>query len=134
MSGESIDLVRSLYEAFARGDVPAVLAKFDPDVEWHEAEGMPYGGVHRGPDAIVQNVFGPVTQDVADFSVTPDEFFESGDEVVTIGRYRGRASESGTELDLPFAHAWTVRGGKILRMRQFVDTAKFNEVLAGQPA
>ena len=42
---DNLEAVRSVYDAFARGDVPAVLAVLGPDVSWTEAEGFPYGGV-----------------------------------------------------------------------------------------
>jgi len=43
MSEQSIEFVKGVYGAFARGDVPAVLGAFADDIEWYEAEGMPYG-------------------------------------------------------------------------------------------
>ncbi len=64
MGGENVEFVKGLYAAFGRGDVPAVLAGFADDIEWHEALGMPYGGVYRGGDAVMQNVFGPIATDV----------------------------------------------------------------------
>ena len=131
MSEENVGVVRSVYDAFGRGDVPAALGAFDGDIEWHEAEGMPYGGVHRGPEAVAGNVLGPITTDVEGFTVTPEEFLAAGDEVVSLGRYTGRGAQSGVELDVPYAHAWTVRDGKIARFRQYTDTQKFNEMLAG---
>ena len=134
MSAGNTELIKGVYEAFGRGDVPAVLGAFDPDIEWHEADGLPYGGVHRGPDAVAGSVFGPLVEDIPDFAVVPQEFFESGDRVVTLGRYTGTARETGAQLDQPFAHAWTVRDGKIARFHQYVDTVKFNEVLTAQPA
>ena len=134
MPGENSEVVRGIYEAFGRGDVPAVLGSFDAEIEWHEAHGLPYGGVYRGPDAVAQNVFGPLVEDIPDFTVAPAEFFESGDRVVALGRYTGTAKESGAELDVPFAHEWTVRDGKVVHFHQHVDTVKFNEVLAAQPA
>ena len=33
--------VRRLYDAFARGDIPAVVGTLAADVEWIEAEGGP---------------------------------------------------------------------------------------------
>jgi ketosteroid isomerase-like protein len=30
----SSDVVRGLYDAFGRGDIPAVLGQFDPAIEW----------------------------------------------------------------------------------------------------
>jgi ketosteroid isomerase-like protein len=71
MSEQSVEVVKRAYAAFAEGDVPAVLAAFADDIEWHEAEGMPYGGLYRGGEAVVQNVFGPISQDVEGFALTP---------------------------------------------------------------
>jgi hypothetical protein len=45
---DRVNLVRRAYEAFGNGDVPAVAAML-AETEWHEAEGMPYGGVYKGP-------------------------------------------------------------------------------------
>jgi ketosteroid isomerase-like protein len=86
MGAESVEVVRGVYEAFGRGDVGAVLGAMTDDVEWSEAEGMPYGGVYRGGNAIAQSVLVPITTDLADFSVTPEEFLLSGDTVATVVR------------------------------------------------
>jgi ketosteroid isomerase-like protein len=64
----NVELVRGVYDAFARGDVDAVFAAMKPDIEWDESEGMPYGGVYHGRDAIVANVFGPILSDVEGFT------------------------------------------------------------------
>jgi uncharacterized protein len=53
MSEENVAQVRSGYEAFARGDVDAVLALLDPDIDWHPAI-APILGVEtlRGREAV----------------------------------------------------------------------------------
>ena len=51
------DIIKGLYDAFAKGDVPVVLAAMDPMINWTEAEGFLYGGTYIGPDAILANVF-----------------------------------------------------------------------------
>ena len=131
MGEQSEELVRDVYEAFARGDVPAVLGAMAADMEWHEAEGMPYGGVYHGGEAVAQNVFGPITQDVVDFAVTAEEFIASGDAVAAVVRYTGTGKATGKKLDLPVVHVWKVRNGKLEQFRQFIDTAKFLEVVPG---
>jgi uncharacterized protein len=131
---QNVKVVKGIYDAFGKGDVPAVLAAMADDIEWHEAEGMPYGGVYHGGEAVAENVFGPITQDVADFTVTPEEFVASGDTVAVVGRYTGTGKSSGNGLDVPFVHVWDARGGKIARFRQFVDTAKFLEVVPAEVA
>jgi uncharacterized protein len=35
----NVEIVRGMYEGFARGDVDAVLGALDPNIEWTEAEG-----------------------------------------------------------------------------------------------
>jgi uncharacterized protein len=131
MGEQSEELVRAVYEAFGRGDVPAVLGAMAADIEWHEADGMPYGGVYHGGEAVAQNVFGPITQDVVDFAVTAEEFIASGDAVAAVVRYTGTGRATGKELDLPVVHLWKVRNGKVEEFRQFIDTVKFREVVPG---
>jgi ketosteroid isomerase-like protein len=134
VADQSVEIVEGTYAAFARGDVPGVLAAMADDIEWHEAEGMPYGGVHRGGDAVVRNVFGPITADIDDFAVTPIELIPSGDTVAVVARYTGTGKSTGKKLDLEVVHVWDVRDGKIVRFRQFPDTVKFLEVVPSEVA
>ena len=39
----NVEAIREAYAAFGRGDVPAVLAVLDPNIEWMEPEGYPWG-------------------------------------------------------------------------------------------
>jgi uncharacterized protein len=134
MSDHAVSAVKAGYDAFGRGDVPAVLGAMTEDIEWHEAEGLPYGGVYHGPQAIAENVFGPLTTDVPDFALTPEEYIASGDTVVAVVRYTGTGKSTGKELDLHAVHVWDVRDGKLARHRQFTDTAKFLEVVPREVA
>jgi uncharacterized protein len=129
MEEQNTGVVRGLYEAFGRGDVPGVLGAMTDDVEWVEAEGMPYGGVYHGGDEVAQNVFGPIVGDIPDFAVTPEEYVASGSTVAVVVRYSGTAKETGNTLNLPAVHVWDVRGDKVARFRQFIDTVKFSEAV-----
>ena len=134
MAEDSVDVVRGVYEAFGRGDVAAVLGAMAEDVEWHEAEGMPYGGVYRGGQAVAENVFGPIIRDVSNFAVSPEELIGSGDTVAAVVRYTGTGQATGKQLDLPVVHVWDVRDGKIACFRQFIDTAMYLEVVPAPEA
>ena len=123
MSDDRMSAVQSVYEAFGRGDVER-LTELLRDIEWHEAEGMPYGGTYRGAQAIFENVFGPIGSDVQGFSARPDELIPAGDDrVLALGRYRGTGSAG--ELDAGYAHLWTVNGGRLVKFVQYADTHKF---------
>jgi uncharacterized protein len=108
-----------------------VLADLDPEVEWHQAQGLPHGGLYRGRDAVSRNVFEPLDAEWwSEFSAVPDEFLDAGEQVVALGRYRGTAKATGKLLDVPFVHVWTLRDGRATRFRQFLDTAGWVEALA----
>jgi hypothetical protein len=56
----NVQMMRDLYAALGRGDMPAVLGAMDPGIEWREAEGNPYepsGKAWLGTGAVVQNLF-----------------------------------------------------------------------------
>ena len=129
MSQENVEVAKRTYEAFGRGDVPAVLENFDPAVEWHAAEGLPWGGQHDGPQAVAENVFGAVMAAVDGFALDVDRFLDSGDYVVALGRYSGTGKQSGKPLDAAFAHVWELDDGKLKRFLHYTDTARFNEAL-----
>jgi ketosteroid isomerase-like protein len=134
MEGQNIEIVRNVYEAFGRGDVAGVLGAMTDDMEWHEAEGMPYGGVYHGGEEVAQNVFGPILEDIPDFSVTPEEFIASGSTVAVVARYAGTAKATGNALNLQAVHVWDVRDDKVARFRMFIDTVKFLEAVPAEVA
>jgi ketosteroid isomerase-like protein len=124
----SLDTVRSFYASLARGDVPAVLALLDPDIEWTEAERFPYyGGTWHGPDAIVKGLFEPLGRDWSSFAVNAEQFVTEGEQVVGFGRYVGTNKGTGRSVTAAFAHHWSVHAGKIVRFVQHTDTAKVLE-------
>jgi len=59
MSQENVQLIRGVYEAFGRGDIPAVLAQMDQSIEWNEAENFIYAdrNPYVGPQAVLEGVF-----------------------------------------------------------------------------
>ena len=127
----AVELVKRSYEAFARDDLDGVLADMHPEIEWHQAQGLPHGGFYRGLDEVRRNIFEPLDAEWwHEFSADPDEFLDAGDEVVVLGRYRGIAKGTGKRLDVPFVHVWTVEGDKAVRFRQFLDTRGWVEALS----
>ena len=130
MSEENVNVAEQTYEAFGRGDVPAVLENFQPDVEWHAAEGLPWGGVHNGRDAVAQDVFGALMAAFDDFALHLERFVDSDDFVVALGRYSGKGKQGGKPLDAAFAHVWEFEDGKLKRFQHHTDTVKFQEAMS----
>lgn len=63
------------------------------------------------------------------FSVTPDEFIDGGNQIVSLGRVGGTYKETGKPLDCAFAHVWDLQDGKAIRFRQYVDSALMVEAM-----
>ena len=121
--------IRSLYEAFARGDVPAVLGALAPDVRWTEAEGFPYGGTYSGPQAVLVNVFMKLGGEWEGFAAVPRELVSEGETVVAIGTYSGKFKASGKSMQTPYVHVWKFKGGKVQTFEQHTDTAVVQRAL-----
>ena len=118
----SVATIRSLYDAFARGDVPAVIAALDAEVEWIEAEGGPYGGRFVGPQAVLDNVFTKLGNEWKDYTASADEFIADGETVVVLGEYSGTYKVTRKPFKAPFAHVWRLKDNKVARFQQYTDT------------
>lgn len=123
-----VAVVRRLYEA--RGNPDIIRQVLAPDIRWEVVEGFPYGGVYVGLDDVLGNFFGRLFQDFESFAAVGAEFFESGDRVIALGAYTGRARATGREFIARFAHVWTLQGGKIVRLQQCADTVQVTRALA----
>ena len=126
MAEDNVGVVRRSYDAFSRGDFPAVLEMMDPEIEWVDQDSLPWGGAYRGHEAFGQHMqrFGA---NFEEFRIEPRDFLDAGDRVVVLGRFAGRAA--GGEFDVGLAHVWTLRDGKAVRVESYLDTAKVLEAL-----
>jgi hypothetical protein len=126
-----VEIVKRSYDAFERKDMEGVVGDMHEDIVWEQAQGLPHGGVYRGLAEVRRNIFDPLDAEWWDeFSAVPDEFIGDDEQVVVVGRYRGRAKGTGKLLDVPFVHIWTLRNGVAVRFRQFLDTAGWVQALA----
>ena len=126
----NIAVVRRLYEARGHPEViRQVLAK---EVRWEVVDGFPYGGVYVGLDSVLGDFFGRLFTDFDEFVANGSEFFESGERVIALGSYSGRARRSGKRFTARFAHVWTLRDGRIVRLQQCADTVQLARALVDE--
>jgi len=127
---ENIGIIDGLYQAFAKGDIPAVLGMLDPKVEWIEAEGNLYadGNPYIGPDAVLKGVFARVGVDYEFFNVVNVKLHEmSNNQVLATLRYQAKLKKNGKTIDAQVAHHWTLIDGKITKFQQHVDTKQLHD-------
>ena len=110
------EIVRALYEALGKGDVPGVLARLDPDVIVDEPNQLPYGGVHRGREVFVQSILGAM-MGYAEVAITAAEVFEGGaDEVVGTLTGTLKAHSTGERYPLTMVEIHHVEDGAVRRI------------------
>ena len=118
----NVDVIKRLYQAFAEGDLDTVSALLDPSVEWIESEGIPYGGVFIGYEAVLNGVFASIGSEWDNFKANVDQFINAGDIVITLGTDSGTYKATGKSMEAPTASIWTLKNGKVVKFRQYIDT------------
>jgi uncharacterized protein len=126
---QNVATIRSLYEAFGRGDIPYILDRLDPAVEWRTPVTVPFSkGLYRGPEEVAK-FFAGIAEYIAEPSVEALEFLAVGDRVVALLCFRGRGAASGLPFDAPEAHIWRLSEGKVVEEQTYADTAAIVQAL-----
>ena len=126
-------LAKGIYASFARGDIPAVLGAFEPNIQWREAEGNPYqpdGAAWVGPQSVVEKLFKSLGSDWDGFAVSVRTLHNAGEYVVMEGRYTGTYKPSGRKFDAQVCHVLRFSNGKLSSFQQYTDTAQLQAVMA----
>ena len=132
MSAENVEFVKSLYEAFGRGDIAYLLERMSPAFRWLPAENSPMdrGRPFIGSQDVLDNVFTRIGGEWENFKVKPERFLDAGDTVVVEGRYAGASRATGKNFDAQMLHIWVVRDGQLHEFRQYTDTAQARDVMS----
>lgn len=126
-SPTNLEIIQSVYAAYARRDFAAFYALLDPDIEVRQTRQLPWGGEYRGYDQ-VRGLFTKVAE-LTETTPTPEEYVESGETIVAIGRLSGRAKLTGKAIDVRVVHAWTLRDGRVIRYDAYMDAPAMLEAL-----
>lgn len=115
-----VPIVRAMYRALGDGNDSILARCLDPQAEWIHpmVARLPFDGARRGLPAVVRHAFrrggdGPEPR------VSAETFLEFGDGVLVVGRFLGRDEAGGEKAEEPFLHECFVRGGKIVRIREY---------------
>lgn len=135
MSGETnIAITREIFAAFGAADVAAILPMLDEKIviEFYGPSAIPYAGTWTGRDG-ARRFFETVLASVDVLEFEPDEFLSDGDKVVVTGSLHLVARSTGAAIESDFVHVITMREGRWLRFRDFMNTAVAVAAFAGGP-
>ena len=128
----NVQLAKDIYAAFSRGDIPAVLAGFHPEIQRRQAEGNPYqpdGAAWVGPQAVLEKLFMRIGAEWDGFTVNVLALHDAGEFVVMEGRYAGTYTPSSRRVDAQVCHVLRFRDDKLFSFQQYVDTAQLQTVM-----
>ena len=118
-----IDTVKAMYEAFGRGDVPAILEHLDDNVEWDtdiDGSGVPWLEPRRGK-ANIPAFF----ESLAPLNFTtfdPHTIIGEGDKVIALVHLE--VDTQGKHYSFPHeGHYWIFKNGKVVKYEHITDTA-----------
>jgi ketosteroid isomerase-like protein len=121
---QNVEIVRRGYDAFSRGDIDALVALFDDQIEWISPgpPDLPTAG-HRQGKAQVREFFATIAS-LLDFKrFEPTTFVAQGDRVVVLGEDEVTVKATGNPVSATWAHAFTLKNGKITHFHEYIDTA-----------
>jgi uncharacterized protein len=120
MSQQNIDVVRAGFEAFARGDIEAVLRLCDEDIVVNEpAEMLDTPPRHRGHSGVLET-FAAWPEQWDDYRIEILRTVDIEDRVVATLHQTGRGKSTGIPVELQTAMVFTVRDGKIAEWSIFL--------------
>ena len=113
------DPVHHAYEAFGKGDIPALLDLLTDDVLWRSPLTLPHGGTFNGREGALQ-FFTGIAANWDNLTVAVDGVGELGGGVVA-GAVTATGSRNGSAVDYSAVHLFTVANGKISSFREYLD-------------
>jgi uncharacterized protein (TIGR02246 family) len=121
---DNVQLVRRLYDAMARADMAAVAALMSDDVTFvvPGPSGLGAAGIWRGHEG-VQQCFRKLREAQRNQRLEIQELVADDDNVVVLLHVTATVLSTGKMFESDIVHFFTVKGGKIVSLRDFFDTA-----------
>ena len=127
--GKSIQVIKDLFSAIGRRDIPAILNCLDENVDWQSpATGTTVKEISwskpRHGKTEVSAFFNEVRSKLILDDMAYKTIMADGDHVVAEGSIRGNVISTGCFFRADFAMVFTIRNGKIVHFRNYYDSAE----------
>jgi ketosteroid isomerase-like protein len=116
--GEAV--LRRTYEALVRRDLAVLDELADPDFEMDLTERVLNPATYRGAEGMLR-FLGEIDELWASMDIDVERVLERGDEVLAVLLVTLTGRGSGVEMESRIAQRWTLRDGKLLRMKLYGD-------------
>ena len=121
MSQENVEIVRTAFAAFDRGDIDAVLRLCAEDIVITQPPELPDASPEQRGHRGVLEAFAIWPEQWEDYRIEILRIAPApADRVIVTTRTRGRGRQSGVEVDMEFSFVFTIRDARIREMRIYV--------------
>jgi len=131
--------VLDFFETLSTGDLDALVHHLHEDASWEPmVKDIPGAALYEGRDAIINDFLAPIRGAfrAGDPKTQVDVMVSDGDRVMVESHATG-ARADGKPYNNRYAWSLELRGGKILNIREYMDSlyvAKFFDMIPGGPA
>jgi uncharacterized protein len=117
MSETNGAIIRKAYDDFARGNIPAVFAAFDPTITWHVPGHSPLSGDFAGHDQV--GGFFQRTLELSGGAFSIDVHHVLADDDLVVALTTVNARRNGVSASFPEVHVWRLKNGKATEFREY---------------
>jgi uncharacterized protein len=130
---ENVQVVKDFFAAMSSGNRQSLLALVAEDIEWIiPGEDWPLAGTHRGHAGLAA-LLQKASDTVETSFPKPPEFVAQGDRVLVVGFATGKVKATNKTFDDDWVFAITVRNGKVMNIREYVDTQALARAASPRP-
>jgi ketosteroid isomerase-like protein len=124
MSQRNVEIVRGIYDAWARNEFPGPAHVLDAQIEYVNPAGAIESGTRYGLAAFSRAVEQVFVEGWESWQIETERFTPCGDRVAVVLRYRARGRGSRVEVEGRMSALWTIRAGKVVRFEWFQGPAE----------
>jgi hypothetical protein len=117
---DNAEILRESYEALNRGDIPSTVAVLDEDAEWHEHSELPEADSYRGREPI-RSFLEAFLESWDEFRQEIEDLLVEDGKVLVLLHMVGQGKGSGIRVEARYAHLWTMRDGRGVRIDTYTD-------------
>jgi steroid delta-isomerase-like uncharacterized protein len=125
---ENVQVVQQMFAAFGEQNLPAVLDTLGEDVYWQSpvtravSKEISWARPRHGREQVA-TFFKELFEGVQPERLEPLQFTAQGDRVIVEGKNRGTVRSTGKNYEHDWVMVFTVRNGKIAKLKHYYDTA-----------
>ena len=122
MSQENVEIVRGVWEAWNRGDLPGLLENIAPNCEWRTAQKFPgVDAVYRGREGL-RRFWDTFREPWEIIRIELERVEDLGDgRVLVLMTFHGKGKGSGVNVTTEYANVVTLRDGRWIHAVGYTD-------------